>query len=331
MAIFVDTDHSQKKKVLPDASGTIMLTSLTDADATLGIVPVAAGRFNLNGGHVKAKNLSCSRTGVGSYRLTFGTARPDSNYVVTAQVIKDPNVLMEDLNIHVANNSQQTTHFDVDIYERENPDITIESGLTVSHLFSPNVTIANSNYSRGQPVVFGCEVVFPTSVTTACTLFEHGGTGNGMTIGFHDTNTFRLAFGNGANDTPGNNKTILDIDKSVLPLDGQLHTLVWTIHPINGAGQIFVDNILVGSAPARTGLGFNLWAGTDNGGFISQLNADSPAYQFIRNIAGGGTEPNVRWPYGFEGKLRHYASQEISVTMQNTKRDRPFYVVVHDF
>ena len=88
MAIFVDTDHSQKKKVLPDASGTIMLTSLTDA--SLGIVPVAAGRFNLNGGHVKAKNLSCSRTGVGSYRLTFGTARPDANYVVTAQVIKTP-------------------------------------------------------------------------------------------------------------------------------------------------------------------------------------------------------------------------------------------------
>ena len=55
MAIFVDTDHSQKKKVLPDASGTIMLTSLTDADASIGIVPVAAGRFNLNGGHVKAK------------------------------------------------------------------------------------------------------------------------------------------------------------------------------------------------------------------------------------------------------------------------------------
>ena len=109
-------------------------------------------------------------------------------------------------------------------------------------------------------------------------------------------------------------------------MDGQLHTLVFTMHPITGAGQIFVDNILVGSAPARTGLGFNLWAGTNDGGFISQLNADSPAYQFIRS-----PEPNVRWPYGFEGKLRHYESQEISVTMQNTKRDRPFYVVVHDF
>ena len=142
-------NHSQKK-VLPDASGTIMLTSLTDADASIGIVPVAAGRFNFNGGHVKAKNLSCSRTGVGSYRLTFGTARPDSNYVVTAQVIKDPNVLMEDLNIHVANNSQQTTHFDVDIYERENPDITIESGLTVTDLLNPNETIVTATYSRGQ-------------------------------------------------------------------------------------------------------------------------------------------------------------------------------------
>ena len=326
MAIFVDTDHSQKKKILPDASGTIMLTSLTDADASIGIVPVAAGRFNLNGGHVKAKNLSCSRTGVGSYRLTFGTARPDANYVVTAQVIKDPNVLMEDLNIHVANNSQQTTQFDVDIYERENPDITIESGLTLSSLLNPNTSLVNAQFTPTQTSTFACEVVFPTTVTTACTLFEIGGSGYGTTVGFHDTDTFRLAFGSGANDNPDSQRVIVNVDKSVLPLDGQLHTLVWEI--VLGsppAGRIYVDNILKGET-IGTGQTVNTFAGGDSGGFISQLNQSVPGFQFIR-----GSEPNVAWPYGFEGKLRQYQNQQVSVTMQNTKRDRPFYVVVHDF
>jgi hypothetical protein len=326
MALFVDTDHSQKKKVLPDASGTIMLTSLADADASIGIVPVAAGRFNLNGGHVKAKNLTCSRQSVGSYRCTFGTARPDANYVVTAQVIKDPNVLMEDLNIHVANNSQQTTHFDVDIYERENPDITIESGLTLTSMLDANTPLVNSLFAPTSTSTFAAEVVFPTTVTTACTLFELGGGGYGTTIGFHDTNTFRLAFGSGAAPTPDPQRIFVDISPSVLPLDGQLHTLVWEI--VLGsppAGRIYVDNILVGET-IGTGQTINTFAGGDTGGFISQLNADNPAYQFIRV-----GEPNIRWPYGFEGKLRQYQNQQVSVTMQNTKRDRPFYVVVHDF
>ena len=326
MAIFVDTDHSQKKKVLPDASGTIMLTSLTDADASIGIVPVAAGRFNLNGGHVKAKNLSCSRTGVGSYRLTFGTARPDSNYVVTAQVIKDPNVLMEDLNIHVANNSQQTTQFDLDIYERENPDITIESGLTLTSLLDANTNLSNSLFAASQTTTFAAEVVFPTTVTTACTLWELGGGGYGSTLGFHDTDTFRLIFGSGANDNPDPNRVIVNVDKSVLPLDGQLHTLVWEI--VLGsppAGRIYVDNILVGQT-IGTGQNITIFAGGDSGGFVSANTGNSNGYFHIR-----GSEPNVAWPYGFEGKLRQYQNQQVSVTMQNTKRDRPFYVVVHDF
>ena len=119
-------------------------------------------------------------------------------------------------------------------------------------------------------------------------------TGIGASIGFHDTNTFRLAFGNGANDTPGNNKTILNLTKYVFTF-GWSTSYISVYNASNyWSGQIFVDNILVGSIPARTGLGFNLWAGTNDGGFVSQLNADSPAYQFIRS-----PEPNVRWPYGF--------------------------------
>ena len=205
------------------------------------------------------------------------------------------------------------------------PSITVESGLTLTDTFSANTTIANSEYTRGQPVVFACEVVFPRVVDTACTLWEHGGTGHGATIGFHDTNTFRCAFGRGNNDIPTNDKTIIDIPKTLLPTDGQLHTLVWEMIPTNGSGRVFVDDVLVGSASANPSWNNTIWAGTDAGGFISQLNADSPAYTFIRAID-GGSEPNVRWKYGFSGGLRHYQNQTISATLPTFTDFRKFVV-----
>ena len=54
-----------------------------------------------------------------------------------------------------------------------------------------------------------------------------------------------------------------------------------------------------------------------------QLNADS--HMSISE----SPEPNGIWPYGFEGKLRHYESQEISVT--RIQKEIDLYVVVHDF
>ncbi len=206
-----------------------------------------------------------------------------------------------------------------------NPAITVESGLTLTDTFSANTTIANSEYQRGQPVVFACEVVFPRVVDTACTIWEHGGTGHGATIGFHNTNTFRCAFGRGNNDIPTNDKTIIDISKTLLPTDGQLHTLVWEMIPTNGSGRVFVDDVLVGSASANPSWTNNIWAGTNDGGFISQLNADSPAYQFIRAID-GGSEPNVRWKYGFSGGLRHYQNQTITATLPTYTAFRKFDV-----
>ena len=182
----------------------------------------------------------------------------------------------------------------------------IEQGLTLTDTFNANVTIGNSNFTRGQPVVFACEVVFPETVDTACTLFEMGGSGHGVTIGFHDTDTFRLAFGRGNNDTPTNDKTIIDVSKTALPLDGDLHTLVWEMNPTNGTGSIYVDNQLVATG-TNSSWSNSIWAGTDAGGFISQLDQTTPAYQFIR-----ANEPNVRWAYGFAGNLRHYQNQSVN-------------------
>ena len=207
----------------------------------------------------------------------------------------------------------------------DNPAITVESGLTLTDTFSANTSIATTEYERGQPVVFACEVVFPRVVDTACTLWEHGGAGHGASIGFHDTNTFRCAFGRGNNDLPTNDKTIIDISKTLLPTDGQLHTLVWEMIPTNGSGRVFVDDVLVGSASANPSWNNTIWAGTDAGGFISQLNADSPAYTVIRAID-GGSEPNVRWKYGFSGGLRHYQNQNITASLPTYTEFRKFDV-----
>ena len=203
----------------------------------------------------------------------------------------------------------------------DNPTITVESGLTLTDTFSADTEILASNFNRSQPVVFACEVVFPRVVDTACTLFEMGGTGQGATVGFHDTNTFRVAFGGGANDNPSNNKTIIDVSKTLLPTDDQLHTLVWEMNPTNGFGRIFVDDVLLGSANANPSWTGSNWAGTNPGGFISQLNQASPAYSAIRN-----PEPNVRWKYGFSGGLREYAIQSISATLPTYTEFRKFYV-----
>ena len=203
----------------------------------------------------------------------------------------------------------------------DNPSITIESGLTLSHTFGANTTIGTSNYNRAQPVVLACEVVFPRVVDLACTLWEQGGNVRGASIGFHDTNTFRCAFGRSNNDVPTNDKTIIDIPKTLLPTDGQLHTLVWEMNPTNGSGRVFVDDVLVGSASENPSWFGTLWAGSDAGGFISQLNADSPAYGSMR-VA----EPNVRWKYGFSGGLRHYQNQTISATLPTYTEFRKFVV-----
>ena len=104
---------------LPDATGTTVLTSLADADASRGIIAVAAGRFNADGTTVNASNLSCSRTATGNYTLTFGTARPDSNYIITGQIIESTST-KDDVKIHVEEGSQTTTAFNVNIYEGDN-------------------------------------------------------------------------------------------------------------------------------------------------------------------------------------------------------------------
>ena len=207
----------------------------------------------------------------------------------------------------------------------DNPAITVESGLTLTHTFTANTQINSNNFYRQQSVVFACEVVFPRVVDLACTLFELGGGGQGLSIGFHDTDTFRLAFGDGSTDAVGAGRVIVDVPKANLPTDGQLHTLVWEVNTSAIRGRIYVDDVLVGEATSSS-LGGNNWSGTNFGGFISQLNQDSPAYSAIRHIAVSGTEPNVRWKYGFSGGLRHYRNQTITATLPTYTEFRKFDV-----
>jgi len=110
---------SNRTITLPDATGTTVLTSLADADASRGIIAVAAGRFDSDGSTVKASNLSCSRTATGNYTLTFGSARPDANYIVTGQIIESTST-KDDVKIHIEDGSQTTTAFNVNIYEGDN-------------------------------------------------------------------------------------------------------------------------------------------------------------------------------------------------------------------
>jgi len=114
------TDPTADRTItLPDATGTTVLTSLANADASRGIIAVAVGRFDSNGSTVKASNLSCSRTSTGNYTLTFGSARPDANYTIIGQIIESDSV-RDDIKIHIQDGSQTTTAFNINIYEGDN-------------------------------------------------------------------------------------------------------------------------------------------------------------------------------------------------------------------
>ena len=92
---------------------------VTADNVNSAILTVAIGKFNSDGTTSKSSGISCSRTATGEYSISFGTARPDANYIVTAQVI-EPSATLDDIIIQVMDGTQATTGFDVKIHEQDN-------------------------------------------------------------------------------------------------------------------------------------------------------------------------------------------------------------------
>jgi hypothetical protein len=83
------------------------------------IITVGVGKFAGDGTSSNASGISYSRTATGSYTISFSTARPDADYIVTAQVV-EPSSTLDSLVIHVIDGTQATTGFDVQIHEGDN-------------------------------------------------------------------------------------------------------------------------------------------------------------------------------------------------------------------
>ena len=83
------------------------------------IITVGVGKFTGDGTSSNASGISYSRTATGSYTISFSTARPDADYIVTAQVV-EPSSSLDAVIIHVIDGTQATTGFDVKIHEGDN-------------------------------------------------------------------------------------------------------------------------------------------------------------------------------------------------------------------
>jgi hypothetical protein len=101
-------------------SGTAYVDGKVEAsNVNPDIITVGVGKFTGDGTSSNASGISYSRTATGSYTISFSTARPDADYIVTAQVV-EPSSDLDAVVIHVIDGTQATTGFDVKIHEGDN-------------------------------------------------------------------------------------------------------------------------------------------------------------------------------------------------------------------
>lgn len=110
------------------SGATTVSGKLTATNVNPDIRVVAVGYFTGAAATVRASGITASRSSTGVYVISFGTARPDANYIITAQVV-EPSADKDDVKIHVEAGSQSTSGFTLNVYEGDNstsPDTHVD-------------------------------------------------------------------------------------------------------------------------------------------------------------------------------------------------------------
>jgi hypothetical protein len=199
-----------------------------------------------------------------------------------------------------------------EVYLATNYDV--ESGMTVSETQAPNTqTSGGTPYSqsnRENKVLMAGEVVLPSSFANDHeTLFEFGGLSQGVWIGMSTiSNVETLVFRCG-DGTAGTTASSTDRIYKALPIseisefDDKRHTVAWEFDPPNGTAKFWIDNRLVISETTSDGTSFNVWAGSNAGGWLEGFFA-------VAGIADGTQGPyRTAWSGGLASDLRIYNQQ----------------------
>jgi hypothetical protein len=115
------------------SGATTVSGKLTATNVNPDIRVVAVGYFASDASTNRASGITASLSSTGVYAISFGTARPDANYIITAQII-EPSVNKDDVKIHVEDGSQSTSGFTLNVYEGDNspsPDTHVDRAFYV--------------------------------------------------------------------------------------------------------------------------------------------------------------------------------------------------------
>lgn len=150
-----------------------------------------------------------------------------------------------------------------------------EAGLTLTGTH-PEGALDGAFTDINQDQVFAGTVRLPS--TPSGTIMEHGGSGTGLFFGSRGSNLrLRSGDGNTVSQTASNNLTaILDVPFSELPMDDELHRLVWDVRVNPGRVRLWIDGVFIGEASTSGGepLESNRWSGGGSGGWLDGTNSN---------------------------------------------------------
>lgn len=199
-----------------------------------------------------------------------------------------------------------------EIYLATNYDV--ESGMTVSETQVPNTqvsgTTAYNQTNRESKVLMAGEVVLPSSFANDHeTLFEFGGTGQGVWIGMStisgvETLVFRCGDGAAGTTESNTNRVYKALPISeISEFDDRRHTVAWEFDPPNGTAKFWIDNRLVISETTSDETSYFVWSGSNAGGWLEGFLA-------VAGITDGTQGPyRTAWSGGQASDLRIYNQQ----------------------
>ncbi|NND87889.1 MAG: hypothetical protein HKM28_01430, partial [Flavobacteriaceae bacterium] len=104
-----------------DVAGSVRIRDLgagavvsdTNGNLSIGPTTVAAGKVSAAGSAIKITGATVSNTGVGSYRVTFDSARAHSDYIIQLTIVRCNSCGASDDSFTVYYTNPTLTHFDV--------------------------------------------------------------------------------------------------------------------------------------------------------------------------------------------------------------------------
>lgn len=157
-----------------------------------------------------------------------------------------------------------------------------------------------------QSAVFYCDAVISSSPSDGG-LFEKGGSGIGIWVGWRDSGSyFRVRGGDGGASIAGGGSStsicaVLDIPVANMPTDDQSHAIVWEVNPSSGTVKLWIDGESYGTGSTSGGgqMEGGKWEGGGSGAWGTSTTTNIPG------------EPTVGWQDSVGTRLYAYGSQVV--------------------